>query len=55
MWSRYTWALVVTLAELTGHLSDHAAAGAERVVGSFAAGNWRRQTELLAEARAVLD
>jgi hypothetical protein len=29
--------------------------GADRVVVSFAAGDWPRQTELLAEARALLD
>jgi hypothetical protein len=36
-------------------LAAYAAAGAQRVVVTLAAGDWRRQTELLAEARRLLD
>ena len=42
-------------AEIATHLKEYAVAGAERVVVSFAAGDWRRQVELLAEARDLLD
>lgn len=42
-------------AEVAARLADYAAAsGAERLVASFAAGDWRRQTDLLAEAAGQL-
>ena len=41
-------------AEVAARLADYAAAGAERLVASFAAGDWRRQTDLLAEAASRL-
>lgn len=44
-----------TPADVAARLSALADAGAERVVVSVAGGDWRRQTELLAEARAVLN
>jgi alkanesulfonate monooxygenase SsuD/methylene tetrahydromethanopterin reductase-like flavin-dependent oxidoreductase (luciferase family) len=37
-------------AEVADRLSEHVASGAERLVVSVAAGEWRRQAELLAEA-----
>ena len=40
-----------TLAE---HLAPYAEAGASRLVISIAGGDWFRQTELVAEARALL-
>jgi alkanesulfonate monooxygenase SsuD/methylene tetrahydromethanopterin reductase-like flavin-dependent oxidoreductase (luciferase family) len=42
-------------AEIASRLAEYGDVGAERVVVSFAAGDWRRQVELLAEARALLD
>jgi alkanesulfonate monooxygenase SsuD/methylene tetrahydromethanopterin reductase-like flavin-dependent oxidoreductase (luciferase family) len=42
-------------AEVADRLAEYGAAGAVRVVVSVAAGDWRRQTELLAEARALLE
>jgi alkanesulfonate monooxygenase SsuD/methylene tetrahydromethanopterin reductase-like flavin-dependent oxidoreductase (luciferase family) len=41
-------------AEVADRLAALADAGAQRIVASFAAGDWRRQTELLAEAGAQL-
>jgi alkanesulfonate monooxygenase SsuD/methylene tetrahydromethanopterin reductase-like flavin-dependent oxidoreductase (luciferase family) len=42
-------------AEVVARLADYAgASGAERLVASFAAGDWHRQTDLLAEAAAQL-
>ena len=41
-------------AEVAARLADYGDAGAERVVVSIAAGDWRRQAELLAEARTLL-
>jgi hypothetical protein len=40
--------------EIAARLARYGDAGAERVVVSIAAGNWRRQVELLAEAHALL-
>jgi alkanesulfonate monooxygenase SsuD/methylene tetrahydromethanopterin reductase-like flavin-dependent oxidoreductase (luciferase family) len=40
--------------EVAARLADYAAAGAERLVASFATGDWRRQADLLAEAAAQL-
>jgi alkanesulfonate monooxygenase SsuD/methylene tetrahydromethanopterin reductase-like flavin-dependent oxidoreductase (luciferase family) len=40
--------------EAAERLAGFAAAGAERLVVSFAGGDWRRQLELLAEANALL-
>jgi alkanesulfonate monooxygenase SsuD/methylene tetrahydromethanopterin reductase-like flavin-dependent oxidoreductase (luciferase family) len=40
--------------EVAARLAEYAAAGPERLVASFAAGDWRRQTELVAEAAAQL-
>jgi alkanesulfonate monooxygenase SsuD/methylene tetrahydromethanopterin reductase-like flavin-dependent oxidoreductase (luciferase family) len=40
--------------QVAGHLAALAEAGADRVVVSIAAGDWHRQTELLAEAHARL-
>jgi alkanesulfonate monooxygenase SsuD/methylene tetrahydromethanopterin reductase-like flavin-dependent oxidoreductase (luciferase family) len=37
-------------AEVADRLAEYAASGAERLVASFAAGDWRRQADLLAEA-----
>jgi alkanesulfonate monooxygenase SsuD/methylene tetrahydromethanopterin reductase-like flavin-dependent oxidoreductase (luciferase family) len=42
-------------AALAEHLAPYAAAGAQRLVVSIAGGDWFRQTELIAEARALLD
>jgi alkanesulfonate monooxygenase SsuD/methylene tetrahydromethanopterin reductase-like flavin-dependent oxidoreductase (luciferase family) len=42
-------------AAVAARLASYAEIGAGRVVVSFAAGDWQRQTELLAEARALLD
>lgn len=42
-------------AEIASRLAEYGDVGAERVVVSFAAGDWRRQVELLAEACALLD
>jgi len=44
-----------TPADVAARLSALADAGAERVVASVAGGDWNRQTELLAEARAQLN
>ncbi len=44
-----------TAAELAAQLAAFGEAGAERVVISVAAGSWQRQTELVAEARRLLD
>lgn len=41
-------------AAVAEHLAAHAAAGAARVVVTIAAGDWRRQAELVAEAAAQL-
>jgi hypothetical protein len=38
--------------EVAEQLAAYAGAGAERVVASFAIGDWFRQTELLADAAA---
>jgi alkanesulfonate monooxygenase SsuD/methylene tetrahydromethanopterin reductase-like flavin-dependent oxidoreductase (luciferase family) len=43
-----------SVGEVAARLADYAAAGPERLVASFAAGDWRRQAELLAEATARL-
>jgi alkanesulfonate monooxygenase SsuD/methylene tetrahydromethanopterin reductase-like flavin-dependent oxidoreductase (luciferase family) len=40
--------------EVAAHLADSAKNGASRVVVSFAGGDWNRQAELLAGARALL-
>jgi alkanesulfonate monooxygenase SsuD/methylene tetrahydromethanopterin reductase-like flavin-dependent oxidoreductase (luciferase family) len=40
--------------EIAARLARYGDAGAERVVVSIAAGDWRRQVELLAEAHALL-
>jgi alkanesulfonate monooxygenase SsuD/methylene tetrahydromethanopterin reductase-like flavin-dependent oxidoreductase (luciferase family) len=40
--------------EIAAHMAALGEAGADRVVVSIAAGDWRRQTELLAEARTRL-
>jgi alkanesulfonate monooxygenase SsuD/methylene tetrahydromethanopterin reductase-like flavin-dependent oxidoreductase (luciferase family) len=40
--------------EVAARLADSAGSGASRVVVSFAGGDWNRQAELLAEARALL-
>jgi alkanesulfonate monooxygenase SsuD/methylene tetrahydromethanopterin reductase-like flavin-dependent oxidoreductase (luciferase family) len=42
-------------AALAEHLAAYAEAGAQRLVESIAGGDWLRQTELIAEARALLD
>jgi hypothetical protein len=41
--------------QVAARLAEYGDAGATRVVVSIAAGDWYRQTELLAEARALLD
>jgi alkanesulfonate monooxygenase SsuD/methylene tetrahydromethanopterin reductase-like flavin-dependent oxidoreductase (luciferase family) len=41
-------------AEIADRLAAYAGAGAARVVVTVAAGDWRRQTDLLAEAHALL-
>jgi alkanesulfonate monooxygenase SsuD/methylene tetrahydromethanopterin reductase-like flavin-dependent oxidoreductase (luciferase family) len=41
--------------EIAARLAEYGEVGAERVVVSVAAGDWRRQIELLAEARSLLD
>jgi hypothetical protein len=43
-----------TTDEVAAHLADAARAGARRVVVTFAGGDWHRQAELLADARALL-
>jgi hypothetical protein len=43
-----------TTDEVAAHLPDAAHWGARRVVVTFARGDWRRQAELLADARALL-
>jgi alkanesulfonate monooxygenase SsuD/methylene tetrahydromethanopterin reductase-like flavin-dependent oxidoreductase (luciferase family) len=40
--------------EVAARLADYAASGAERLVASFAAGDWHRQADLVAEAAAQL-
>jgi alkanesulfonate monooxygenase SsuD/methylene tetrahydromethanopterin reductase-like flavin-dependent oxidoreductase (luciferase family) len=40
--------------EVAARLADYAASGAERLVASFAAGDWRRQADLVAEAASLL-
>jgi alkanesulfonate monooxygenase SsuD/methylene tetrahydromethanopterin reductase-like flavin-dependent oxidoreductase (luciferase family) len=42
-------------AAVAARLADLADAGADRVVASFAAGDWHRQVDLLAEAAGLLD
>jgi alkanesulfonate monooxygenase SsuD/methylene tetrahydromethanopterin reductase-like flavin-dependent oxidoreductase (luciferase family) len=42
-------------AAIAGHLGRLAAAGAHRTIVTYVAGNWSRQTELLAEAKSLLD
>jgi hypothetical protein len=42
------------VAEVAARLADYAASGADRLVVSFAGGDWHRQCELLAEAAAGL-
>jgi alkanesulfonate monooxygenase SsuD/methylene tetrahydromethanopterin reductase-like flavin-dependent oxidoreductase (luciferase family) len=41
-------------AEVAGRIEELRAIGAERVVVSFAAGDWHRQTDLLAEAATLV-
>jgi alkanesulfonate monooxygenase SsuD/methylene tetrahydromethanopterin reductase-like flavin-dependent oxidoreductase (luciferase family) len=41
-------------AEVAARIAEYGEAGAERVVVTLAAGDWMRQAELLAEARALL-
>ncbi|MGH9191405.1 MAG: LLM class flavin-dependent oxidoreductase [Acidimicrobiales bacterium] len=41
-------------ADVASRISEYGEAGAERVVVTLAAGDWMRQAELLAEARALL-
>jgi alkanesulfonate monooxygenase SsuD/methylene tetrahydromethanopterin reductase-like flavin-dependent oxidoreductase (luciferase family) len=41
-------------AEAAARLADYAASGADRLVASFAAGDWHRQAELVAEAAGQL-
>ena len=43
-----------TTDEVAAHLADAARWGARRVVVTFAGGDWHRQAELLADARAML-
>jgi alkanesulfonate monooxygenase SsuD/methylene tetrahydromethanopterin reductase-like flavin-dependent oxidoreductase (luciferase family) len=43
-----------TADEVASHLADAAHSGAQRVVVSFAGGDWHRQAELLADARALV-
>ena len=43
-----------TTDEVAAHLADAAREGARRVVVTFAGGDWHRQAELLADARAML-
>jgi hypothetical protein len=40
--------------EVAARLADYAASGAERLVASFAAGDWRRQADLVADAASQL-
>ena len=42
-------------AEIAAHLAEYSDIGAERVVVTLTAGDWHRQAELLAEARALLE
>ena len=41
-------------ADVAARMAEYGEAGAERVVVTLAAGEWRRQAELLAEAGALL-
>jgi hypothetical protein len=43
-----------TTDEVAAHLAGAAHGGARRVVVTFAGGDWHRQAELLADARALL-
>jgi alkanesulfonate monooxygenase SsuD/methylene tetrahydromethanopterin reductase-like flavin-dependent oxidoreductase (luciferase family) len=47
--------VIGTIDEIAGRMADAAHWGAGRVVVSFAGGDWHRQAELLADARALLD
>ena len=46
--------VIGTTDEVAAHLADAAHRDARRVVVTFAGGDWHRQAELLADARALL-
>jgi hypothetical protein len=46
--------VIGTTDQVAAHLADAAHRGARRVVATFAGGDWHRQAELLADARALL-